>query len=167
MTQEQFTGSEQEWHARFKQEQQAHERTKQELARVQRQLLQERKLWQTKFKSTEKLLILEIQRQIDHPETQDERGYTRIDYEAAAVNIGRSLRMVPFVINSLLDQCDDLPIEITTHDEYDEELHTDTPHLYLKVTGNLIDAAIDSKIINRKPQGGNQYEPRIWRRMEK
>ena len=170
MTQEQPTSIEQErdqWRAHFEQEQQAHEHTKQELAHVQRQLTQERKLWQTKFKSTEKLILLELQRQIEHPETVDEQGYIRIDYKAAAASIGRSRDTITEVIGNLLDQCDDLPIEITTHDEYDENRQTTFPHLYLKLTGNLIDAAIASKIINRKPQGGNQYEPRLWRRMEK
>ncbi len=110
------------------------------------------------IKPAEKLIITELQRQIDNPVVQDDEGYSRFCYTTAAINIGMSDSTPKRKIEAILEQWPDCPIEMKEVEEHTED-GKKIPRLYIKPKNkqNIIEAAINAKIENVRKQGGNKY----------
>ena len=122
---------------------------------------QERNLRKKKdFKPAEKYTILELQRQIESPNTRkDDEGFTRFCYSTAAINTGLSDSTPKRKIEAILEQWPDCPIETKEVEEYEDGKKT--PRLYIKPKDNtnIIQAAIDATLAEEhiRKQGGNKY----------
>lgn len=159
-----------QWRSRYEQEHQAHTHTKQErdqwhnrYAQEHQRQQQRRKLLKTPFKSTEKLVIEEMQRQVESPHAQhDEQGYTRFCYATAGINIGTDDKTAKRSINAILEQCPNFPIQTKEVKEPRPNGQRGTiKRLYIKPTTqqNLIAAAASiTELQHKREQGGNQYQ---------
>jgi hypothetical protein len=128
--------------------------------RAEQQQAQENKFWQTPtFKPAEKLMIRELQRQVNDPNRQrDEEGFTQICYETAARRIGMSANTPKLKLQAVLNQCPDFPLETKEHLEPNPKGKGTIPRLYVKTTTNLIAATPALTLTEKIKQGGNQYQ---------
>lgn len=122
---------------------------------------QERKLRKKKdFKPAEKLILSELQRQIESPNAhKDTNGFTRFCYATAALNTGMSESTPKRKIEAIFEQWPDCPIEAKTITEHAEGKKIDRLYVKLKEDTNLIQAAIDATLSEEhiRKQGGNKY----------
>ncbi len=137
----------------------AEQERNQERARQQ----QRRQLLKSPFKSTEKLVIEEMQRQIDNPNaTRDQDGYTRICYKTAGIALGTDEKTPKRTIAAIIEQCPEFPIEAKTVEEPRPDGERGTiKRLYIKPTTQqslLTAAASVEKLEHKREQGGNQYQ---------
>src|SRR5205814_8814369 len=96
----------------LQEERQKTRQLEQEIQQLKAEKWQERNLRKKKdFKPAEKLVLAELQRQIEHPVEQDADGFTRFCYSTAAINTGMSESTPKRKVEAILEQWPDCPIE--------------------------------------------------------
>jgi hypothetical protein len=111
------------------------------------------------WKPAERLIIDEIQYQLDNPQKTDHEGYIRINYENAARHIGMSESTPKRTLQNIIEQCPDFPLECKWNVPDYAQDGRKIEALYAKPTvSNLRTVAPTLTLEAKKKQGGNQYQ---------
>jgi hypothetical protein len=111
------------------------------------------------YKPTERLVIDEVQYQLENPQKVDADGFARINYQTAAKRINMSSSTPPRSIRAVIEQTPDYPLECKWNVPEVTQDGKKIEVLFAKATvPNLVTASMNATLEQKRKQGGNQYE---------